>query len=295
MKIRHIVLSLFILAGMASCSQLKSNKQNKSKGGTSSIVNGKIIIAAHRGGYENDFADKAPENSFANIQNAINHGFEIFESDIQRTSDGKFVIMHDKTLDRTTNGSGNVSAMSSADIKKLRLKYKNGELSDEKVPFLVDFISKGDGKIIFKIDYKPELKYLRDFVDEIKESGFQDRVIIRTRYKKDIAQEYAKMDQKNMPSLLFRVSDLKKYNSLREILKIKMISINQKKKFTDEQLQIIKEASDAGIIVEAHTFYNNKPKKQEALWAEQVKLPITIFHTKKPILFQEFLKKNNIR
>ena len=295
MKTRHIVLSLFILIGMASCSQLKNEKQDKSEEGTSSIVSGKIIIAAHRGGYENDLADKAPENSFANIQNAINHGFEIYESDIQRTSDGMFVIMHDPTLERTTNGTGKVSDMSSTDIKKLRLKYKNGELSDEKVPFLVDFISKGDGKIIFKIDYKPELEYLGDFVDEIKKSGFQDRVIIRSRYKKDMAKKFAKMDQTNMPIILFRVSNLKKYNSLREILKIKMISIDQRKKFTDEQLQIIKEASDAGLIVEAHTFYTGKPKKQEALWAEQVKLPITIFHTKKPIQFQEFLKKNNIR
>ncbi|MCK5782437.1 MAG: glycerophosphodiester phosphodiesterase family protein [Flavobacteriales bacterium] len=295
MKKRHVILSLFLLAGMISCSQLKDEKRNTAKSGTGNIVAGKIIIAAHRGGYENDFADKAPENSIANIQNAINHGFEIYETDIHRTSDGKWVIMHDPTLERTTNGTGKVSDISSVDIKKLRLKYKNGQLSDEKVPFLVDFISKGDGKIMFKIDYKPELEYLGDFVDEIKESGFQDRVIIRSRYKKEMAEKFAKMDQKNMPIVLFRVSNLKKYNDLREILKIKIISIDQRKKFTDEQLQIIKLASDSGLIVEAHTFYANNTKKQEELWAEQVKLPITIWHTKKPSQFQEFLKKNNIR
>jgi hypothetical protein len=74
-----------------------------------------------------------------------------------------------------------------------------------------------------------------------------------------------------------------------------MISILAKENyFTKEHLQIIKEASNENILLEAHTFHDNKDEREE-FWEEQIKLPITIFHTKKPILFQEFLKKKMLR
>lgn len=74
-----------------------------------------------------------------------------------------------------------------------------------------------------------------------------------------------------------------------------MISIITKEDYFNEQhLQIIQEASAENIIIEAHTFHDNKDNREE-YWEAQIKLPITIFHTKKPILFQEFLKKKELR
>ena len=254
----------------------------------------KFIIAAHRGGYENDFKDNAPENSIANIQNAINHGFEMYESDVQRTKDGKFIIMHDPTIDRTTNGTGEVAKMTFEELKEFYLTYKNGELSEEKIPLLSEFISKGEGKIIFKIDFKPETKYLAELLDEIKEQGFQKRVILRFRYNNEIVKVVNKYNAEDIPSILFRVKTLAQYNKLKKSYNIKMISIFEKKEFTQEHLQIIDMASKENIMIEIHTFYDRN-KKREQYWEEQVKLPVTIFHTSKPILFQEFLKSKNIR
>ncbi len=254
----------------------------------------KIVIAAHRGGYENDFKDKAPENSFANIENAIRQGFELYESDIQRTSDGKFIIMHDPTIDRTTNGTGEVAKMTYAELKKYNLKYINGEVSTEKIPLLADFISRGDGNIIYKIDFKPELKYLDDLLAEIKGLGLQDRVILRFKYKTATAKMLSKYNPKEIPTILFRVKKLSQYNELKSLMKPTMISIFERKEFTPEQLQIIEDASKNNIIVEAHSF-NNRNKNREIYWEKQVALPITIFHTNKPILFQEFLKKKKLR
>ena len=250
----------------------------------------KYRIAAHRGGYENDFMDKAPENSIANIQNAIDHGFEIYESDVQRTLDGKFVIMHDPSLDRTTNGTGDVSVINSKDIKKYNLKYINGEISNEKVPFLSDFISRGNDKIVFKIDYKPKLKYLKSLIDEIKESGFSDRVILRFKYKKQIAEYLAKLDQNEMPSILFRVKRLKQYEELKSILDIKMISIFEKREFSEEHYKIIEQASTEGLQIEVHTFFDRK-KNREDYWKTLIDLPVDIFHTSKPILFKKYIEE----
>ncbi|MCF6358875.1 MAG: glycerophosphodiester phosphodiesterase family protein [Draconibacterium sp.] len=261
---------------------------------TLNINKNHIYIAAHRGGYENDYEDKAPENSIANIQNAINHGFEIYESDVQRTADGVFVIMHDPTIDRTTNGSGEVAKMTYNELKKYHLKYHNGEMSNEKIPLFNEFISKGVGKIIFKIDYKPELKYLNELLVQIKNLKLQDRVILRFIYKKEIVDALANYNSDDIPVILFRVKNLAQYEELKSTFNPKMISIFERKEFTQEQLKIIDMASKENIIIEAHTFGNAK-KNREEYWAEQIKLPITIFHTNKPILFQEFLKKQKLR
>nr|DAJ71693.1 MAG TPA: distal tail protein [Caudoviricetes sp.] len=83
---------------------------------------------AHRGAQS-----IAPENSLPAIQRTNNHaGVEI---DIHCTSDGKWVVMHDGTVDRMTNGSGAISSFTYTDIRKLRInagsllsKYKDSEL-----------------------------------------------------------------------------------------------------------------------------------------------------------------------
>lgn len=259
-----------------------------------SLTKGKFHIAAHRGGYENEYKDKAPENSIANIQNAINHGFEIYESDIRRTLDGAFVIMHDPTIDRTTTGRGKVKELLSENLRKFRLTYYNGEVSNESIPFFGDFISKGKGKIIFKFDYKADLVYLKDLIKELQLLKLQKSVILRFRYKKKIVDELENYDLNETPHILFRVKTLSEFEELKSTFNPRMVSIIEKENFNQEHLQIIQRASKENILIEAHTFHDKK-KNREEFWEEQIKLPITIFHTSKPILFQEFLKKKGMR
>lgn len=260
-----------------------------------SIIKGKIYIAAHRGGYENEYKDKAPRNSIANIQNAINQGFEIYESDVRRTLDGVFIIMHDPTIDRTTNGSGEVEKLLSKDLKKYRLKYYNGEETNESIPFIEDFISKGNGRIIFKLDYKSDVVYLKELIKELQFLKLQNSVILRFSYNKKIVKELENYDLNEIPHILFRIETLSEFEELKSIFNPRMISILTKENyFNQEHLQIIKEASNENILIEAHTFHDYKDEREE-FWEEQIKLPITIFHTKKPILFQEFLKKKMLR
>src|SRR5215216_7029064 len=58
---------------------------------------------AHRGGPTN-----APENTLAAFRNAITHGADWLEFDVQMTKDGALVVIHDETVDRTTDGTGAV-------------------------------------------------------------------------------------------------------------------------------------------------------------------------------------------
>ena len=58
---------------------------------------------AHRG-----FSGKYPENTLLAFEKAIEAGAEGMEFDVQLTKDGELVIIHDETIDRTSNGSGRV-------------------------------------------------------------------------------------------------------------------------------------------------------------------------------------------
>ena len=61
-----------------------------------------ILVVSHRADWRN-----APENSLQAIQNCIDMGVDMVEIDLKRTKDGHLILMHDKTIDRTTTGKGN--------------------------------------------------------------------------------------------------------------------------------------------------------------------------------------------
>lgn len=75
-----------------------------------------IILSAHRG-----FQPEGPENSLLSFEAAGKHGFDYIETDVLMTSDGELVCIHDSTLDRTTNGSGKVTAKTYAEIRQYRI------------------------------------------------------------------------------------------------------------------------------------------------------------------------------
>ncbi len=89
-------------------------------------------ICAHRGAM-----DTHPENTLAAFQEAIRLGAHMIEFDVQITRDSKLVIMHDKTVDRTTNGTGLVSELKLEEIKKLDAgSWKSQQFTGEQVPTL---------------------------------------------------------------------------------------------------------------------------------------------------------------
>lgn len=115
-----------------------------------------VMVAAHRGEWH-----EAPENSLAGIRLCIDMGVDIIETDLCRSRDGHFVLMHDKTLDRTTNGTGRVDAMTLAQLQQLRLKNVDNTLSNERVPTLAEAVELTRGRALVYWD-KTE-----DCIDEV--------------------------------------------------------------------------------------------------------------------------------
>jgi glycerophosphoryl diester phosphodiesterase len=71
-----------------------------------------VIIAAHRG-----LSESVPENTLAAFRRSIARGVPIIELDLRVTADGELVVLHDRTLDRTTDCTGKVSAMALARVE----------------------------------------------------------------------------------------------------------------------------------------------------------------------------------
>src|SRR3989442_8928005 len=86
-------------------------------------------FVVHRGG-----AALCPDNSLLAFRNAIALGARLLEFDVHRTADAEAAVIHDPTLDRTTNGSGPVAARTAAELRGVRLKGPDGALTDEWVP-----------------------------------------------------------------------------------------------------------------------------------------------------------------
>ncbi len=79
-------------------------------------------LCAHRG-----CPDTHPENTLPGFQQAITLGAQMIEFDIQVTKDSALVIMHDETVDRTTNGKGKVSDLALAEIRRLDAGIKKDQ------------------------------------------------------------------------------------------------------------------------------------------------------------------------
>lgn len=90
------------------------------------------FIIAHRGG-----SLEAPENTMASFKHAVNVGAKFVELDVQMSSDGALVIIHDDTLDRTTTGSGPISDYTLEELKQFDAGVKKGDQwKGESIPTL---------------------------------------------------------------------------------------------------------------------------------------------------------------
>ncbi len=118
------------------------------------LTDTKILTCAHRSNNK-----RFPENSIAAINNAIAEGIGMIEIDIRETKDGKLVLMHDATINRTTDGSGNVSNYTLQDIQKFKLYNSNGVLTSEKVPSLKEVLAITRGKIYIDLDISKKASF----------------------------------------------------------------------------------------------------------------------------------------
>jgi glycerophosphoryl diester phosphodiesterase len=109
-----------------------------------------VIISGHRGGREKGF----PENSLEGFRNVLEQTPAIFEIDPRVTRDSVIVLMHDATLDRTTDAKGKLSDYTWAELQTVRLRDSEGNVTPYKIPTLEEVIRWSKGKTVINLDKK---------------------------------------------------------------------------------------------------------------------------------------------
>jgi glycerophosphoryl diester phosphodiesterase len=109
-------------------------------------------VIAHRG-----FSGAAPENTIAAVRAAIEIKADMAEIDVTLTSDGHIVVIHDETLDRTTNGNGMVSDVSRAELQLLDAgAWFAPQFAGERIPSLDAVLDEVEGRILLNVEIKSE-------------------------------------------------------------------------------------------------------------------------------------------
>ena len=102
-----------------------------------------MILTGHRGA-----AELEPENTLLSIQKAIDLGVDQIEIDVHLTRDQHLVVIHDTTVDRTTDGQGAIADFTLAEIKQLDAG------KGERIPTLQEVIDLVRGKVVLQIELK---------------------------------------------------------------------------------------------------------------------------------------------
>ncbi|TWF59313.1 tandem-95 repeat protein [Neorhizobium alkalisoli] len=114
---------------------------------------GNSLIAAHRMGYWENNTRILAENSLSSVERSISLGVDILETDLMRTKDGHYVLMHDGSINRTTTGSGNVSDLTLEQLRTYNLKIEGSNVvTDEKIPTVEELFAAIKGKAMVNLD-----------------------------------------------------------------------------------------------------------------------------------------------
>lgn len=161
-----------------------------------------IYVAAHRG-----FSEKYPENTMEAFRAAIEIGVDQIETDVRITKDGELVLIHDATVDRTTNGTGKVEEMTFSELRALDAGIKkDARFAGAKIPTFIELMElvKDHPTMTLDIELKEyptegreELAYevCNRILNIVEAYGYTDRIVINSfsgKLNEYIYQKYGK-------------------------------------------------------------------------------------------------------
>ena len=167
---KYMILSLFLLTQLIIYSQ-EASSENKND--YSQIPkNGNTYVVAHRGVHNG-----IPENTIAAYQKAINLGCDFVEIDIRKSKDGKFVSVHNSTIDAYADGFfGKVNDFTLAELKQMNIGKRFGpEWENERIPTFEEILQLCKGQIGIYLDLKEP--YVKELVSIIKNYQMESEII----------------------------------------------------------------------------------------------------------------------
>ena len=122
-----------------------------------------ITVCAHRGR-----SGLYPENTMAAFRAAWELDVDMIELDVASTADGALVLLHDRSVDRTTSGTGNVDELPAAYVERLDAgRKKDPRFTGERVPLLGDVLEEAPPRCRLNIHVKPHAPSLERLVEAV--------------------------------------------------------------------------------------------------------------------------------
>ncbi len=140
------------------------------------------LFIAHRG-----ISARYPENTLAAFNGAIDAGAHMIELDVSLSRDRQLVVIHDETVDRTTNGSGAVKALTLNQLDQLDAgSWFDPRFNAERLPTLAQVLDRVKGHLLVNIEIKPEAFEAqgpadaaeRQVLDLVREKKMRDDVLV---------------------------------------------------------------------------------------------------------------------
>jgi glycerophosphoryl diester phosphodiesterase len=154
---------------------------------------------AHRGA-----AGYAPENTIAGFDLAVDMKADYIEIDVQRSIDGELVVIHDTTVDRTTDGTGKVGDLTLQQLHQLDAgSWKEESFAGETIPAFEEILDRYQGKVGILIELKaPELY---PGIEEQVAEALKERNLDQPQNEKIIIQSFNFQSMKKTDQLLPKV------------------------------------------------------------------------------------------
>ena len=151
-----------------------------------------VVVISHRGDWRN-----YPENSIPAIESVIRMGVDMMELDVKMTKDSVLVLMHDKTINRMTNGKGLVSDITYDSLMTFNLKRAHNVLTDSiKVPTLREALLCCKDRILVNVDHA--YPYYKEIVELANELGVTGQVLMKGKSSIDKVNEDMSKHEHNL-------------------------------------------------------------------------------------------------
>ena len=165
------------------------------------------LLIAHRGS-----SGEAPENTIAAFRLAVEQGADMLELDVRMTRDGELVVLHDRTLRRTTDGSGSVYAWTLKELKKLDAgSWFDPGFAGERIPTLREVLNMLPPRVGLNIEVKtdgqPRFPIERTLVKILNEEAPASGIFISSFDHRFLRRLHALAPELELGALLIPVRD----------------------------------------------------------------------------------------
>lgn len=260
-----------------------------------------ILVVSHRADWRN-----APENSLQAIQNCIEMGVDMVEIDLKKTKDGHLILMHDKTIDRTTTGKGKPEDYTLQEIKRLSLKNGAGHKTRHKVPTFEEVMTLCKGKVMVNVDKGYD--YFKEAYAILEKTGTVNQCVMKSDHP------YEKVVEENgevLEKMVFMpVVNLNKEGAEKiiddYISNLKPVAFELV--FNDDSpgaLRLIKKVKDSGAKIFINTLWPElcgghdddravELKEPEESWGWGINQGAKLIQTDRPALLLDYLRVNRL-